>query len=65
MLKLNICSDELENGAEVCRLHCGHFNFKSCIEGWFDIRVEESDKHQYLTTDKYCIDNQMKMTKKL
>ena len=40
ILKCNICLDELEIGAEVCRLPCGHLNCKTCIEGWFDLRTE-------------------------
>ena len=43
-LKCNICLGELEIGAEVCRLPCGHINCKTCIEEWFDIRTENSDE---------------------
>ena len=43
ILKCNICLNEVEIGAEVCRLPCGHFNCKTCIEGWFDIRNDNSD----------------------
>ena len=48
--KCNICLGELEIGAEVCRLPCGHFNCKTCIEEWFDIRTENSD--EYETSDE-------------
>ena len=50
MLKCSICLGELEIGAEVCRLPCGHLNCKTCIEGWFDIKTKFSDK--YVTSDE-------------
>ena len=50
ILKCSICLDELEIGAEVCRLPCGHLNCKTCIEEWFDIRTENSDISPYQTS---------------
>ena len=58
ILKCNICLDELEIGAEVCRLPCGHLNCKTCIEGWFDIRTENSDENSFQTLDENKNDTQ-------
>ena len=52
ILKCNICLGELEIGAEVCRLPCGHLNCKTCIEGWFDIKTENSDENSFQTSDE-------------
>ena len=52
MLKCNICFDDLKIGAEVCRLPCGHFNCKTCIERWFDIKTENFDEYTYQTSNE-------------
>ena len=51
LFKCSICLDELEIGAEVCRLPCGHLNCKTCIEEWFDIRTENSDESEASNKD--------------
>ena len=50
MLKCNICLGELEIGAEVCRLPCGHLNCKTCIECWLDVQPENFDEYPYQPT---------------
>ena len=42
MLKCHIYFNKLKIDAEDCRLPCGNFNCKTCIEGWFYIRTENS-----------------------
>ena len=39
-----ICLGGAEN--EVCRLSCGHINFKTCIEGWFSVADDASNSVQ-------------------
>ena len=49
LLKCNICLGELEISTEVCYLPCGHFNCKTYIEEWFDIKVDNFDEYSFQT----------------